>query len=56
MLDNLDIKGYKGFVYENEDMFNRANQHGLNVLSCIGTNKPMQFVGTALKLVLVAGI
>ena len=47
MLDNLDIKGYKGFVYENEDMFNRANQHGLNVLSCIGTNKPMQFVGTA---------
>lgn len=47
MLDNLDIKGYKGFVYQNEDMFNKANQHGLNVLSCIGTNKPMQFVGTA---------
>lgn len=47
MLDNLDIKGYKGFVYENEDMFSNANQHGLNVLSCIGTNKPMQFVGTA---------
>ncbi|MDR3057017.1 MAG: S8 family serine peptidase [Prevotella sp.] len=47
MLDNLDIKGYKGFVYENEDLFNNANQHGLNVLSCIGTNKPMQFVGTA---------
>lgn len=47
MLDNLDIKGYKGFVYENEDLFSNANQHGLNVLSCIGTNKPMQFVGTA---------
>lgn len=47
MLDNLDIKGYKGFVYEHEDMFTNANQHGLNVLSCIGTNKPMQFVGTA---------
>lgn len=47
MLNNLDIKGYKGFVYENEDLFNNANQHGLNVLSCIGTNKPMQFVGTA---------
>lgn len=47
MLDNLDIKGYKGFVYQNEDLFSNANQHGLNVLSCIGTNKPNQFVGTA---------
>lgn len=47
MLDNLTILGSKGFVYENEDLFNNANQHGLNVLSCIGTNKPMQFVGTA---------
>jgi subtilisin family serine protease len=47
MLNNLDIKGYKGFVYEHTDLFNHANQHGLNVLSCIGTNKPMQFVGTA---------
>jgi len=47
MLNNLDIKGYKGFIYEHEDMFENANQHGLNVLSCIGTNKPMQFVGTA---------
>ncbi|WP_029903342.1 S8 family serine peptidase [Prevotella sp. 10(H)] len=47
MLDNLDIKGHKGFVYENEDVYSNANQHGLNVLSCIGTNKPMQFVGTA---------
>jgi subtilisin family serine protease len=47
MLDNLNIKGYRGFVYENEDLFSNANQHGLNVLSCIGTNKPMQFVGTA---------
>ncbi|MBB4036459.1 subtilisin family serine protease [Dysgonomonas hofstadii] len=47
MLDNLDIKGYKGFIYEHEDLFENANQHGLNVLSCIGANKPMQFVGTA---------
>ncbi|MDU1891196.1 MAG: S8 family serine peptidase [Dysgonomonas sp.] len=47
MLDNLDIKGHKGFVFENEDMFTNANQHGLNVLSCMATNKPMQFVGTA---------
>lgn len=47
MLDNLTILGSKGFVYENEDLFTNANQHGLNVLSCIATNKPMQFVGTA---------
>lgn len=47
MLDNLNILGYKGFVYENEELFNNGNQHGLNVLSCIGTNKPMQHIGTA---------
>lgn len=47
ILDNLNIKGYKGFIYGNEDLFLNANQHGLNVVSCIGTNKPMQFVGTA---------
>lgn len=47
MLDNVEIKGHKGFVYEHEDMFTNANQHGLNVLSCMATNKPMQFVGTA---------
>lgn len=47
MLNNLDIKGSKGFVYENENLFSNANQHGLNVLSTIGANKPMQFVGTA---------
>lgn len=47
MLNNLDIKGHKGFVYQHDDMFQDANQHGLNVVSCIGTNKPMQFVGTA---------
>jgi subtilisin family serine protease len=47
MLNNLDIQGSKGFVYEYEDLFDNTTQHGLNVLSCIGTNKPMQFVGTA---------
>jgi len=47
ILDNIDIKGYKGFIYEHEDLFENANQHGLNVLSCMGANKPMQFVGTA---------
>lgn len=47
MLDNLDIKGSASFVYEDEGIFSNGGQHGLNVLSCIGTNKPMQFVGTA---------
>ena len=47
MMDNIEIKGSKGFVHQNEDLFSNANQHGLNVLSCIGTNKPNQFVGTA---------
>ncbi|GAB6009137.1 S8 family peptidase [Dysgonomonas reticulitermitis] len=47
MLDNLDIKGSESFVYEDEGIFSNGGQHGLNVLSCIGANKPMQFVGTA---------
>lgn len=47
LLDNVEIKGYKGFVYQNKDLFTNANQHGLNVLSCIATNKPNQYVGTA---------
>lgn len=47
LFSNTDIKGWKGFVYENEDLFANSNQHGLNVLSCIGANRPFQFVGTA---------
>ena len=47
LLDNIKIKGYKGFIHEHEDLFQNANEHGLNVLSCMATNKPMQFVGTA---------
>lgn len=47
MLDNVNIKGYKGFIYENEELFDTPHSHGLSVLSCIATNKPMQFVGTA---------
>lgn len=47
MLDNINVKGSKGFVFENSDLFSNANQHGLNVLSCIATNKEFQFVGTA---------
>lgn len=47
MLDNVNVKGSKGFIYKFENLFESAGQHGLNVLSCIGANKPMQFVGTA---------
>ncbi|NDV77544.1 S8 family serine peptidase [Dysgonomonas sp. 511] len=47
MLNNLDIKGSKDFIYQHPDMFANGAQHGLSVLSCIGANKPMQFVGTA---------
>lgn len=47
MLDNIEVKGAKGFVYQNTDLYSNANQHGLNVLSCIATNKPNQYVGTA---------
>lgn len=49
MLDNVNVKGSKGFIYKYENLFRNAGQHGLNVLSCIGANKPMQFVGTAPK-------
>lgn len=48
MLDNIHIKGQKGFVYQKEDLFgSSANAHGLMVLSCIAANKPNQLVGTA---------
>lgn len=47
MMDNINVKGSKGFIYKFENLFEKAGQHGLQVLSCIGTNKPMQFVGTA---------
>lgn len=47
MMDNINVKGSKGFIYDYENLFDKAGQHGLQVLSCIGTNKPMQFVGTA---------
>lgn len=46
-LDNINLIGYKNFVQENESLFKQENQHGLNVISCIATNKPNLFVGTA---------
>lgn len=47
MLDNVNVKGAKGFIYNYENLYRNAGQHGLQVLSCIAANKPMQFVGTA---------
>lgn len=46
-LDNINVAGYKNFVYENHSLFEQDNQHGTNVISCIATNKPHVYVGTA---------
>ena len=45
--DNINILGFKDFVFESSSLFEQANQHGTNVLSCIATNKPYRYVGTA---------
>lgn len=47
LLDNVKIKGYKGFVDGIDNIFLQGNQHGLNVMSCIASNKPLLFVGSA---------
>lgn len=47
LLDNINIKGQKSFVDGMQNAYIEGNQHGLNVLSCIATNKPEYFVGTA---------
>lgn len=47
MLDNINILGFRNFIDGEKELFDNPHQHGLNVLSCMGTNKPMQFVGTA---------
>lgn len=46
-LDNINLVGCKSFVYDNKDLFRQKNQHGVNVISCIATNKPYRFVGAA---------
>lgn len=47
-MQNMNIKGVKNFVYGRDDVFaEQNNKHGLMVLSCMATNKPNQFVGTA---------
>lgn len=45
--DNINLMGYKNFVHENQTLFKQENQHGTNVISCIATNHPNRFVGTA---------
>lgn len=48
-LDSISIKEYRNFVYNGDgySIHNRINQHGLNSLSCMATNKPHRYVGTA---------
>ena len=45
-LNNINIKGAKSFIYENNNPFD-TDSHGVWVLSCMATNKPNFFVGTA---------
>lgn len=47
-LSNVNIIGYKDFVFENENnaIFS-SSQHGTMVLSTIATNQPDEYIGTA---------
>ena len=45
--DNTKIIGQKSFVDGANDVYDQSNQHGTNVFSCMATNKPNRFVGTA---------
>lgn len=46
MLKNVNILGVKDFVDPNGNVY-EEDTHGMMVLSCIGTNTPGTFVGTA---------
>lgn len=48
LLDNIIIKGVKDFVYEGIDVY-ESSDHGLKVLSLMGTNQENVYVGTAPK-------
>ena len=43
---NINIKGAKSFVYENDDPY-AIDSHGVWVTSCMATNIPGKYVGTA---------
>lgn len=49
LIDNIDIKGIKDFVYRGDNMLAEGSDHGLQVLSCMATNQPGTYVGTAPK-------
>ena len=46
LLDNVKILGTHNFVRPNRSVY-AENQHGTNVLSCMGANRPGSMVGTA---------
>lgn len=43
---NVNIKGAKSFVFENDDPYS-IDSHGVWVTSCMATNRPGHYVGTA---------
>ena len=45
--DNTKIIGQKCFIDGIENVYDQSNQHGTNVFSCMATNKPNRFIGTA---------
>lgn len=45
-LSNINIKGAKSFIYESKNPF-ETYSHGVWVTSCMATNKPGYYVGTA---------
>lgn len=47
MLKNVNVLGYQDFVNPGIDNVFEQELHGTMVLSCIGTNQPGTFVGTA---------
>lgn len=45
LLENILVKGRKSFIYSEDDAY--EIDHGLRVLSCMATNLPSFYVGTA---------
>ena len=45
-LQGVDIKGTRNFVHPGHTVYD-GQMHGMNVLSCIATNRPGALVGTA---------
>jgi len=47
LLSDVMVKGFKDFVYSGDSSY--YSSHGVNVLSCMATNHPTIYVGTAPK-------